>query len=227
MRWSWSKYIGNYHISLCLEIFRVRRKSFRRGWKIRSVVIIWRFSVITNKWIGRDKETNKLHIAIVSGLILIYIPSLFIDPVLIWNTCFYYNPRSYRNSGYPAVGYYAGRSPHLLVVDPIATKEIFIKNFAHFNNNEVSEMMSLRSDPLMARNPFFQKSDLWKTSRKELVPGFTNNRVKTFFPIIKEVCEKLLLRINTCLGNATGAEIDIDDVSRAEIAFTRNQITEF
>lgn len=118
----------------------------------------------------------------------------------------------FRNSGYPFVGYFAGRSPQILVTDPILTKEILIKNFTHFYNNEVSDMVSFNSDNLLARNPFFQKSDTWKSSRSELVPGFTINRIKTFYPCVQDVCKKLIKRVNTVMGEEKIKELDIDDV---------------
>lgn len=80
-------------------------------------------------------------------------------------------------------------------------------------------MMSEGSDPILSRNPFFQKSEDWKFSRKELVPGFTINRIKTYYPIVRDVCDKLRNCIDSQLGSTGGRadqatrELDIDDVS--------------
>lgn len=109
------------------------------------------------------------------------------------------------------VGYYAGRKPHLLVTDPQATTEILVKNFTHFYDNEVSDMVSSTSDPILSRNPFFRKSDGWKTARKQLVPGLSTNRVKTFYPIIRSVCKRLTSYIE--LQCKKSSNVDIDDVS--------------
>lgn len=109
------------------------------------------------------------------------------------------------------VGYYSGRNPHLLAMDPITVKEIMIKNFTHFNNNAVGDMMTLKSEEIVGLNPFFQKSVEWKETRKELVPGFTINRIKTYYPIIKSVCANF--RKYTEKKCQEKKEVDIDDVS--------------
>lgn len=109
------------------------------------------------------------------------------------------------------VGYFAGRKPHILVTDAFTTKEILIKSFTHFNTNEVGDMMTCASDPIISKNPFFQRHADWQNSRKELVPAFTSNRIKTFYPILKSVCGNLNNFITEKCKSST--EMDIDNVS--------------
>lgn len=121
----------------------------------------------------------------------------------------------YKDKGLPVVGYYAGRTPHLLALDLCTVKEIMMKNFHHFYDNEAADMMSLSSDPIMGRNPFFQKSVDWKGNRKELVPGFSMNKIKSYYPIMKSVCQKLTNYIDKQCQKSP--EVDIDNVSGKSI----------
>lgn len=70
--------------------------------------------------------------------------------------------------------------------------------------------MTSSSDPIISQNPFFQREN-WKSIRMELVPAFTTNRVKTFYPIITSVCQKLCSYVEET--GKTSQEMDIDDVS--------------
>lgn len=117
----------------------------------------------------------------------------------------------YKNRGLSVVGYYAARTPTLLAVDVDTVKEIMIKSFPSFYDNEACDMMSLSSDPIMSRNPFFQKSAEWKPNRKQLVPGFTINRIRSYYPIMRDVCGKLNKYLDE--GCAKSKKSDINDVS--------------
>lgn len=113
------------------------------------------------------------------------------------------------------MGYFAGRRPHLLAIDAVAVKTIMIQNFANFSDNEVADMMSLASDPIIAGNPFFQHSQAWKNTRRELAPGLTQNRVKSYYPIIRRVCQQLHRTLNEKCSGSTS--VDMDDVSEIQI----------
>lgn len=96
-------------------------------------------------------------------------------------------------------------------MDLHTTKEVMTKNFSHFYDNEAGDMMSLESDPIIGRNPFFQKGPLWKGTRQSLVSGFTNNRIKTYYPIMLRVCKDLNQFIDRV--SKKSSRVDIDDVS--------------
>lgn len=115
------------------------------------------------------------------------------------------------------IGYFAGRKPHLLAMDAATVKQIMIKHFASFADNELSDMMSVSSDPVIARNPFFAKSAEWKDLRKDIAVAFTHIRVKSYYPIIQSVCQKL----KACLEKECkiSSVVDIDEVN---ILFPKN-----
>lgn len=122
-----------------------------------------------------------------------------------------YHNRRFQHSGSPVVGYFAGRKPHLLAMDAATVKEIMIKNFASFADNELSDMMSVASDPVIARNPFFAKSSEWKDLRKDIAVAFTHIRVKSYYPIIQSVCQKLRTYLDKQCSMSS--VVDIDEVN--------------
>lgn len=130
-------------------------------------------------------------------------------PKITTNPC--YPNSNYKDKGVPLVGYFAGRTPHLLVMDPYTTKEVMTRNFSSFYDNEASDMMTLKSDTVLGRNPFFQKGPNWKSTRQSLVSGFTNNRIKTYYPIMLRVCKDLNQYIDRVCKKSP--RVDIDDVS--------------
>lgn len=72
---------------------------------------------------------------------------------------------------------YVLRSPTLLAIDKSVIKEVLIKNFKSFHNNEVSYQMDKNSDPLFGRNPFILKDEEWKEKRNQIAPAMTIARV--------------------------------------------------
>lgn len=52
-------------------------------------------------------------------------------------------------------------------------------------------MIDPKKDPLFAKNPFFLKDDEWKEKRAEITPAFTNNRLKSLYPLIQDVAGRM------------------------------------
>lgn len=69
------------------------------------------------------------------------------------------------------------RSPQLLAIDPEFIKDIMIKNFKNFPDNDFIDIIDKESDPIFGRNPFFLTGDEWKEKRAEITPAFTPSRV--------------------------------------------------
>lgn len=69
-------------------------------------------------------------------------------------------------------------------------KDILVGSFQNFNKNsfEVDETI----DPLVAVNPFTQSGDRWKEIRAEVVPVFTQTKIRACFPILNNVGENFL-----------------------------------
>ena len=74
------------------------------------------------------------------------------------------------------VGIFKAGTPTLVLRDPELIKDITVKSFQNFRDNELYLDKSV--DPLSGRNPFFSKGDDWKSTRVLLTPGFTSGKVK-------------------------------------------------
>lgn len=79
--------------------------------------------------------------------------------------------------GNPFVGVFMMRSPQILVIDPDLIKDVMIKNFKSFHDNDFSNIVDKETDPLTGRNPFVLTGDEWKEKRGEITPAFTPTRV--------------------------------------------------
>jgi hypothetical protein len=79
----------------------------------------------------------------------------------------------------PMVGIFKASTPTLLIRDPELIRDITVKSFGHFHDNEL--FLDKDVDPLLGRNPFFMKGEEWRTTRVHLTPGFTSGKVKKRF----------------------------------------------
>lgn len=80
--------------------------------------------------------------------------------------------------------------PSIVVRDLELVKEILVGSFQHFNKNSFEVDKTI--DPLVAVNPFTQSGDLWKQTRAEVVPVFSQTKIRACFPILKNVAENFL-----------------------------------
>ncbi|KAF5289835.1 hypothetical protein FQR65_LT11721 [Abscondita terminalis] len=96
--------------------------------------------------------------------------------------------RSYPNL--PYVGFYKMRQPALLIRDPELIKDVIIKDFNNFHETDFD--VDRETDYLLAKNPFFSRGNDWKTSRGQLMPSLTYNKMKTIFPLMEKVCENFV-----------------------------------
>lgn len=71
-------------------------------------------------------------------------------------------------------------------------KDVLIRNFKNFHDNEFGNMMDKETDPLFARNPFLLTGDEWKEKRAEITPAFTASRLKALYPLIDDVQARMV-----------------------------------
>lgn len=71
-------------------------------------------------------------------------------------------------------------------------KDVLIRRFKNFHDNEFSTMMDKDEDPLFGRNPFMLQGDEWKEKRAEVTPAFTASRLKTMYPLIEDVQGRMI-----------------------------------
>lgn len=88
------------------------------------------------------------------------------------------------------------RSPRLLVLHPELVKDVMIRHFKSFHDNEFAGLFDKETDPLFARNPFMLKGEEWKEKRAEITPAFTTNRLKALYPLIEDVQARMTKYVN-------------------------------
>ncbi|KFB35513.1 AGAP003343-PA-like protein [Anopheles sinensis] len=89
------------------------------------------------------------------------------------------------------VGVFNGRTPAILVLKPALLKDVLIKNFKNFQDNEFADSINKESDPIFGRNPFMLKGEEWKEKRAEVTPAFTTSRMKALFPFVEDVTQRM------------------------------------
>lgn len=92
----------------------------------------------------------------------------------------------------PFVGILQMRSPRLVVFEPELIKDVLIRNFKSFHDNEFGDLIEKDADPLLARNPFLLKGEEWKEKRGEITPAFTTSRLKALYPLIEDVQGRMI-----------------------------------
>lgn len=74
-----------------------------------------------------------------------------------------------------------------MVFEPELIKDVLIRKFKNFHDNEFTNMIEKETDPLFARNPFFLSGEEWNEKRAEITPAFTAARLKALYPLIEDV----------------------------------------
>ncbi|XP_044262902.1 probable cytochrome P450 28a5 isoform X2 [Tribolium madens] len=105
--------------------------------------------------------------------------------------------RQYENA--PLVGIFRGFSPALLIRDPELIRDITVKSFQQFHDNDL--FLDKDVDPLLGRNPFFAKGDEWKTHRTVATPGFTSGKMKTIYPLLEHVSQEFIKYVEKVTKN--------------------------
>ncbi|XP_017061572.1 probable cytochrome P450 28c1 [Drosophila ficusphila] len=115
----------------------------------------------------------------------------------------------YRNS-HSYVGCFLLRAPKLLVLEPRLVYEIYVSAFSHFEDNDVSKMVDIAKDRLVARNPFVLEGDEWRRQRAVFSTLLTNGRIRTTHAIMQRVCRDLCEFISR--KSEGGTELDVIDL---------------
>lgn len=84
------------------------------------------------------------------------------------------------------------RSPRLLIFEPELIKDVLIRKFKNFHDNEFGDTIDKKSDPFLAKNPFMLQGEEWKEKRAEITPAFTSSRMKALYPLIEDVQARMV-----------------------------------
>ncbi|KAJ3637794.1 hypothetical protein MTP99_001222 [Tenebrio molitor] len=90
----------------------------------------------------------------------------------------------------PIVGIYRSITPTLLLRDLDLIKEVTVKSFDHFQDNDLK--IDKEIDPIGGRHPFFLKGEEWRIVRAHLTPAFTNTKLKWVYPHLEDTSQGLM-----------------------------------
>ncbi|KAL9884644.1 uncharacterized protein ACN427_011407 [Glossina fuscipes fuscipes] len=121
------------------------------------------------------------------------------------------------------VGIYNNRNPELLILKPELAREVYVTNFKHFHDNEMSRTIDERIDFLFANNPFIATGSKWKERRTELTGGLTAARIKAMFPVTLKTCKHLVCYVQEEIKLASTQGIDAKNLCSR---FTADIITD-
>lgn len=109
-----------------------------------------------------------------------------------------------------------------MIFQPELIKDVLIRKFRNFHDNEFGDTIDKKADPLFARNPFFLQGEEWKEKRAEISPAFTTSRLKALFPVIDDVQGRMVKYIKDMSSSSEGfdarelcAKFSTDVVSNA------------
>lgn len=92
-------------------------------------------------------------------------------------------------------------TPCLLIREPELIKNIVIKDFKHFQNNEI--YLEKETDRIFGRHPFCLKGMEWRTKRAQLTTCFTSGKVQIFKFYTYNLIFWLLLEQFTIIPNVS------------------------
>ncbi|XP_055612264.1 probable cytochrome P450 28d1 [Uranotaenia lowii] len=102
-------------------------------------------------------------------------------------------------------GVFRGRSPRLFVLKAETAKDVLIKYFRNFHDNEFAAGVDKQQDPIIGRNPFMQSGDEWKATRGAITPAFTTSRMKALYAFVDDVSGRLVTYLNKNIHTAVDA----------------------
>ncbi|KAJ9580927.1 hypothetical protein L9F63_023899, partial [Diploptera punctata] len=122
-----------------------------------------------------------------------------------------YEDAYWKLKGHKLGGIFKFRQPVLVLRDPEIIKAVIVKEFSSFQDNDFHSNINI--DPLLGRNPFVLRGNIWKESRSKLTPAFTNMRLKPVFPVVQEVCSDLMEYLNESCKSGKECLVEAKELS--------------
>ncbi|KAG5871739.1 hypothetical protein JTB14_017892 [Gonioctena quinquepunctata] len=107
--------------------------------------------------------------------------------------------------GYPFVGIYKFTTPCILIRDPDFLKNVVVRDFKNFHDNDVEIDMEI--DPIFGRNPAALKGAVWKSTRAQLTTCFTSGKMKGMYPLMDQSSQRMLKYVENEIKTSTVMEL--------------------
>lgn len=107
----------------------------------------------------------------------------------------------------PYIGFYKLLKPAVMIRDPELQREILIKGFPNFHENDAN---ASDEDDLRKTSPFFLNGEKWQRSRAIFGSLFSPNKFRKVFPRMLEVGKEWEQYVR---GLGRNVEVDAKDVS--------------
>ncbi|XP_065207348.1 probable cytochrome P450 6a13 [Planococcus citri] len=108
--------------------------------------------------------------------------------------------------GYKFAGFFTMQKPSVLIRDPELIKDVLIKEFGSFQDRGIT--VNEEVEPI-TNHLFSIRGEEWKTLRTKLSGAFSSGKIKTMFPRMKKLGEKLQ---TVLLDVANGRDFDAEDL---------------
>ncbi|XP_050509163.1 cytochrome P450 6a2-like [Diabrotica virgifera virgifera] len=105
---------------------------------------------------------------------------------------------------YPFVGLYRTITPILLIRDPDFIKHILVRDFKHFQDNDIE--VDLEVDKILGRNPFLMKGASWKQKRSQLTACFTSGKIKGMYQFLEKSSQLMVQYVANEIRNSKPLE---------------------
>ncbi|XP_059612892.1 cytochrome P450 6a2-like [Phlebotomus argentipes] len=109
-----------------------------------------------------------------------------------------------KGKGMPIGGMYLTIKPAAIALDLDFVKTVLVKDFNYFHDRGF--YVNERDDPLTAHLVAIE-GDRWRDLRTKLTPAFSSGKIKLMFPIVMNISEKFISRVNCDLANNTDLEL--------------------
>ncbi|XP_071448206.1 cytochrome P450 6k1-like [Hetaerina americana] len=110
-------------------------------------------------------------------------------------------------------GFIKFHKPGIILRDPEIIKNVLLRDFTSFHDNDIE--IAPKQDPLMARNIFVVSGESWKKIRAGVSPAFTAQKIKSIYPLILEICERLKAHLREMVDHSgeKGWEVEMKDMA--------------
>lgn len=96
----------------------------------------------------------------------------------------------YQSFDQPYVELYIFDKPCLFIKSPEIAKNILVKDFSYFRDRTIA---TPKHDPIFSSTLFAQKTPQWQEERSKLRPVFSPAKMKSMFPLVKNIGNNLVL----------------------------------